>query len=157
MPSFDKAGTRAVRAVPSIASRRRAPRRHAQDFQPYYDRRTTMIDNQNLVRISPWDPNKAIQSDDPALEPFLTFTDKDSYLTWRAEWKAEYVELSSRIRALRAVWRSQGSNHAPETHHALFTSRAVARTVLALRAASKVKAERLYQEAKAAADTALTA
>lgn len=109
-----------------------------------------MIDLQKLGRISPWNPANALKPEDPVLESFLDFTDKEFYFMWRTDWRNQYDELSGQIRALRAVWRSQGSAHEMETHNALFNARAVARSMLAIRKASKAKAERLYQEAKTA-------
>lgn len=111
-----------------------------------------MIDIQKIQRISPWNPAYALESTDTALEPFLTFTDKDGYLVWRSEWKAVYKDLSSRIREMRTTWRAEGSTHEPLLHNSLFGARAAARTMLAIRKASKVRAEALYQQAKAAAE-----
>lgn len=31
----------------------------------------------------------------------LTFTDRESYLKWRAQWRADYEEISNELRALR--------------------------------------------------------
>lgn len=113
-----------------------------------------MIDTYNLSTISNWNPDRALKADDAALQPFLTFETKEEYLAWRAEWRTAYRELSERIRELRPQWRAEGSDHQPQLHHALFTCRALARSMMALRAASKVKAEALYQASKEASAVA---
>lgn len=102
-----------------------------------------MIDTYSLTAISNWNREKSLKSDDPKLQAFLTFESKTEYLAWRAEWKVAYAELSDRIRTLRTEWRAEGSDHDFQRHHALFSSRALARSMLALRAASKVKAGEL--------------
>lgn len=118
------------------------------------DWRTTVIDIQKLARISPWNPDHALEADDKALQEHLSFTDKATYLEWRAEWREDYRDLSARIRSTRALWRAEGQNHEPAMTNALLAERALARTMLALRKASKVRAEQLYQEAKAQAQVA---
>lgn len=82
------------------------------------------------------------------LEKFLTFNDRQSYVEWRADWKEEYREMSARIRSLRTTWRAEGSDHDPALHYQLFATRGRARSMLALRKASKAKAEQLYQQSK---------
>ena len=89
-----------------------------------------------------------------ALDKFLTFTDRDGYLAWRADWRAEYKEISANIREMRAVWRAEGSHHEFPLHSQLYEKRARARSMLTLRRASKIRVEQLYQEAKATAEVA---
>ena len=112
----------------------------------------TLIDRNNIQRISPWNPNT--EPSDADLEANLPFTTKQEYLDWRAEWRAMYKDLSQEIRATRKLWRAEGQDHAPILTNALLSNRALARTMLALRRASKAKAERLYQEGRAKAEVA---
>lgn len=115
---------------------------------------TDKIDTQKIMVISPWKAGDALAVDDPALQPFLTFADRESYLAWRAEWKEAYRDLSAYIRFLRKQFRSEGSDHEVVTVSLLYSNRALARTMLALRHASKVKAEALYQASKEASQVA---
>ena len=112
------------------------------------------IDTQKLMNISPWKVSEALQPDDPALVPFLTFESKAEYLEWRAEWKQAYRELSDNIRAVKKIFRAEGNDHEIQTVTSLYYTRALARTMLALRHASKVKTEALYQASKEAAQVA---
>lgn len=43
-------------------------------------------------------------------ESKLPFTDRESYLAWRAEWRKEYAALSADIRRLRREIAANGSN-----------------------------------------------
>jgi hypothetical protein len=113
-----------------------------------------MIDSYKLLAKTPHNPNNALAADDPILQEFLVFDDRESYLAWRAEWKQQYAELSQSIRGLRKEWRAEGSNHNFQLHNNLLRSRALARSMLALRHASKARAEQLYQESKTIAEVA---
>jgi hypothetical protein len=111
------------------------------------------IDFYELQALSPWNPKHALGPADfldpkPVLAKFLSFSNKEEYLSWRDEWRRAYADLSQTIRELRATWRAQGSDHLTSTHHALFGSRALARSMLALRKASKIRAEQQYQANK---------
>jgi hypothetical protein len=114
----------------------------------------THIDTYKLQSISPWNPEHAFEPDSKYLTPYLDFETKDEYVAWRAEWKTAYAALSERIRELRTEWRAEGSVHDAARHNALFSSRALARSLLTLRKASKLRAEQLYQASKATAEVA---
>lgn len=88
------------------------------------------------------------------LEKFMPFETKQEYVDWRADWREFYAELSQRIRERRTAWRAEGSDHEDKLHHELFSARGLARSMLRLRAASKERAERLYQASKEAAEVA---
>lgn len=92
--------------------------------------------------------------EDPKFQTFLYFETKQDYLDWRVDWRERYADLSKTIREERKAWRAEGSDHDPKLHHSLFRHRAEARTMLDLRKASKVKAERLYQQSKAVVEVA---
>ena len=108
----------------------------------------------NDLALLPKTYNPLYPLPDGNFEQFLDFSDKQSYFEWRAYWRDEYKQLSGTIRALRKVWRSQGSNIDPMTNSELKNARARARSMLHLRRLSKAKAQRLYQESKAAAEVA---
>jgi len=112
------------------------------------------IDTAKLQKSIPWQPNTFLEEGDAAIQEQLTFTNKEEYLAWRAEWKATYKELSAEIRTLRKQWRAEGSDHDISTHRALFSKRALARAMLTLRHASKKKAQELYLAEKEAAKVA---
>lgn len=109
------------------------------------------FDLANLGTVVPYQPKDALQVDDPKLQPFLSFETKEEYLAWRADWRERYADLSVSIRSARKTWRVEGNDHDAQNHNNLFYWRRLARTMLTLRAASKVKAEALYQQAKATA------
>lgn len=70
----------------------------------------------------------------------LTFTDRDSYLEWRAEWKKDYKTLSEEIRFTKKACKGMqkaGSEKAPEMQAILSRKGFDARMMLALRRASK--------------------
>ena len=111
-----------------------------------------MIDTVALTRISHWNPAHALDSTDPALEPYMPFTDKTEYIAWRTDWRRQYLEVSDQIRTVRTLWRAEGSSHSNEVHYGLFNARALARSMLVLRKASKVKSESLYQMGRVIAE-----
>lgn len=108
----------------------------------------TSIDVYQLQSISRWAVAATPEPSDDGIQKQLGFEDRDSYLVWRQEWRQVYAALSAHIREIRAQWRAEGSEHDPLVHRALFNDRALARTMLALRAASKAKSGHLREEAK---------
>jgi hypothetical protein len=83
-----------------------------------------------------------IDAEDYDLEPLLTFSDKASYFAWVAEWKEAYDVISETIR-MRKVQRKPryrvGDTTENDVRRALNAKRAVARALLCIRKASKVK------------------
>jgi len=47
-------------------------------------------------------------------QKFLTYTDKESYLKWVSDWKAEYKEHSENTRTIRANTKSAQRENKPE-------------------------------------------
>jgi hypothetical protein len=90
-----------------------------------------------LLAISPYLVADRLMADDPALLPFLTYTDRDSYLVWVTAWQVEYRTLSAAIRTEKVAWRAAGSNIPHPLQISLRNHRRLARTLLALRAAGK--------------------
>ena len=88
---------------------------------------------------------------DPQYAEFLAFTTREEYVAWREEWKAAYTDLSGQIRTMRKEWRAEGQNHAFPLHGQLFRARCLARTMLAIRHASRIRAEAEYQSSRAVA------
>jgi len=105
----------------------------------------------------------------------ITFTDKTSYLAWRAQWKADYAALSNTIRDMKwARWFASSVCDKSEAQQARFdaikkahtfphgfypayvcrTLRAKATAMLEVRKESKIKAQEQYLAAKAQAVTA---
>jgi hypothetical protein len=100
-----------------------------------------------------------------------TFTSKEGYLTWRAEWRKQYAELSAAIRTMRLARKecSRTGEVAPERREAWNKAMALSQSVrqtyfvsmpefatlmLARRKWSKEEAQRQYlaaHEQKAAA------
>ena len=76
----------------------------------------------------------------------FTFTNKETYLAYRSEWKAEYKSLAKEIRTLKAdineTQRAKG--YAGYMQYALLKKRATATAMLEERKASKVEAQRQY-------------
>lgn len=77
----------------------------------------------------------------------LTFTNKETYLAWRAKWRAEYAKLSETIHMCK-----QRQNHSSREFY-----RKQAREMLEVRKASKLEAQRQYLAAKAAQELAASA
>ncbi len=75
---------------------------------------------------------------DAAWKPFLTYTDRTSYLKWVADWKSVYRELSVAQRLRKTVIREAGSSASAEQWRALIGGKLHARGMLALRAAAKL-------------------
>lgn len=66
----------------------------------------------------------------------FTFTNKETYLAYRSEWKAQYKKLSADIRAVKHTWK----------HHSL---RRKATAMLEELKLARVEAQRLYQAERA--------
>jgi len=81
----------------------------------------------------------------------LTFTTREQYVAWRAQWRKEYAELSSRIRkenlALKDAFRGKGTASTWTIRHNLVVLRSTARAMLEMRAASKVRAQEQHKAA----------
>lgn len=82
----------------------------------------------------------------------FTFDSKETYLEFRAQWKKEYAELSASIRDTKKQIREtmKANEYAGSLQAYLRQERDNARRLLAMRAASKVEANRQYQAQKAA-------
>jgi hypothetical protein len=119
-----------------------------------------MIDPYTLQTISPWNPNRTPTPDDFLTNKygkygaFLDFATKDEYIAWRDEWRRVYADLTKEIRTVRAEWRKDKSGHTFTINHAYHSRRALARSMMSLRKASKVRAEQQYLAAKEAAKVA---
>lgn len=77
----------------------------------------------------------------------LTFTNKETYLAWRTEWRAQYAELTQTIRQCRIDHDRSGREF----------YRVQARKMMEVRSESKVEAQRQYLAAKAALEPAVPA
>lgn len=77
----------------------------------------------------------------------ITFTNKETYLAWRAEWRAKYADLSQTIRQCRIDHDRSGREF----------YRVRAREMMEVRKESKIEAQRQYLAAKAAAAQAAQA
>ena len=111
----------------------------------------TILELAALLAISPYETKDRLTADDPALRPFLTYTDRDSYLAWVASWKAQYRALSATIRAEKREWRAAGSNIPRPLQISRRDHTRIARTALALRAAGKIDSWARAQAAKSVA------
>lgn len=71
----------------------------------------------------------------------LTFTDRESYLKWRSEWRERYKELSADIRTTRRsiVENMKAGQYAGRDQYRRMTLASDAYTQLLYRAASKRK------------------
>ena len=100
------------------------------------------IDTKALLASMPWSPDDAAEwerNEEHELDPFFTYTDRESYLAWVADWKAEYAALSARIRAEKRERRQLQRAGAYDSAAArpLVCDRRLARAMLALRRAAK--------------------
>jgi hypothetical protein len=100
----------------------------------------SLIDTAGLSAItSHSDSDKHQFTEQPdKLAPYLTYTDRESYLAFVADWKSTYANLSATIRAGKAQWRAAGSDIPYPLVRDHVANRHLARTLLALRAAGKV-------------------
>ncbi len=80
----------------------------------------------------------------------FTFTNKETYLAYRSEWKAKYQALSQEIRELKTdineTQRAKG--YAGSMQYSLLKKRALATAMLEERKESKVEAQRQYLASK---------
>jgi len=85
----------------------------------------------------------------------LTFTTKDEYIAWRAEWRRQYAAKSEEIRAIRRDIREAQHDGICGTVGRLTSDirylRAEATEMIALRHASKIRSQEQYLAAKAKA------
>jgi hypothetical protein len=88
----------------------------------------------NSDDIAAWEENA-----NHAFDPFFTYTDRESYLAWTAEWKRSYADLTADIRDLKrarqALQRSGSYDRAAAAP--LMRGKKLARALLALRRAAK--------------------
>lgn len=74
----------------------------------------------------------------------LRFRDRASYVKWRADWRLEYRRLSGAVREEKDARRKAGEHGAP--HQARREAlRVVLRSMMEMRAASKLKAGKLRE------------
>jgi len=78
------------------------------------------------------------------------FNNKETYLVYRSEWKANYTQLTKEIRALKAEIRQPNCNITWVDARSLRDYKATATAMIEERKASKVESQRQYLEAKAA-------
>jgi hypothetical protein len=76
----------------------------------------------------------------------ITFTNKIEYLAWRQQWKAEYKDLSKRIRLLKLSINEGQRNrqYVGGLQNELRDLRAEATQMIELRKQSKVEAQKQY-------------
>lgn len=72
----------------------------------------------------------------------MKFTTKQEYLTWRAEWRANYKHLSENIRI--AKLENKKLNRAGQSTRCLTSIKSTATEMLLERQASKVRAQQQY-------------
>lgn len=82
-------------------------------------------------------------------ESKLPFTDRETYLAWRAEWRENYAALSADIRRLRREIAVSGSNVSWKVWSERNYKSSEASDQMLIRAASKRKAGKLRAAAKA--------
>lgn len=78
----------------------------------------------------------------------MKFTNKETYLAYRSNWKSEYNELSKQIRVLKAETRESGHQITCSEFYELYKLKQKATAMLEERKASKVEAQRQYLAAK---------
>lgn len=80
----------------------------------------------------------------------FTFTNKEEYLAYRSNWKAEYKELSKTIRELKDEIRETQKNkiNAGRMQYDLIKKRKAARFMMDDLKFSKMEAQRQYLEQK---------
>jgi hypothetical protein len=86
----------------------------------------------------------------------FTFTTKEQYLEFVADWKHDYAKLSADIREGKKEMRETMRNrqYAGGTQNWLRSSAAEATDMIAMRKAAKVEAQKQYLAAKAASQKA---
>ena len=90
---------------------------------------------------------------DPAYGEHFTYTDRESYLAWVADWKAVYRALSEAQRGHKAAIRAAGGDVATQASEqaARADGAKQARALLAIRAAAKLDSWAKRSAAKEAA------
>lgn len=78
----------------------------------------------------------------------LNFTDRTSYIAWRADWRAEYKALSQEIRSLKITSKSGTQDEQSRAQSKLSTKSAEATAKLKLRAKSKALSATQREAAK---------
>lgn len=78
----------------------------------------------------------------------FTFTDRASYLAYRAEWKAEYRELSEEIRETRRAIKTSSGDRRSVLQSEKARLRKQANRMMMSLAAAKEEAQRQYLAAK---------
>jgi len=96
----------------------------------------------SLYALYKWVDGKRILPEltDPAYAEHFTYTDRESYLAWVADWKAAYAALSDAQRGHKAAIRAAAGDAATQaTEQATHADgRKQARALLAIRAAAKL-------------------
>lgn len=82
------------------------------------------------------------------------FTNKEEYLAWRAEWRAQYAQLTQDIREHKLLRKDRDPATRSRAQYYCWSGRKEATALLELRKKSKVEAQRQYLATKAAAVTA---
>lgn len=62
------------------------------------------IDQTSLIRTIPWSQDRLAAWEtnaDHAFDPFLSYTDRATYLAWVTAWKQDYADLTAEIRAMK--------------------------------------------------------
>lgn len=83
----------------------------------------------------------------------FTFTNKETYLAYRSNWKAEYKTLSQEIRTLKAQVRESGHQITWTEFSQLYKLKAKATAMLEERKEAKAEAQRQYLQSKEQAVT----
>jgi hypothetical protein len=76
----------------------------------------------------------------------ITFTNKETYIAWRAEWRADYAELTTKIRSLRREMNEAFRDNRPAANaqFQLRMARYKANEMMELRAEAKTRAAEQY-------------
>lgn len=82
------------------------------------------------------------------------FNNKEEYLAWRAEWRAQYAQLTQDIREHKLQRKDRDPATRSSAQYYCWSCRKEATALLELRKKSKIEAQRQYLAAKAAPVTA---
>jgi hypothetical protein len=82
------------------------------------------------------------------------FTSKEEYLAWRAEWRAQYAQLTQDIREHKLQRKDRDPATRSSAQYYCWSCRKEATALLELRKKSKIEAQRQYLATKAAPVTA---
>lgn len=88
-----------------------------------------------------------------AMDEILTFTTRDEYLAWSADWKAQYQELSQNIRLLKNSRKLKSPTFRPDAAWQAELAGWNATVMLWIRACSKGRSKQL-RDARVAAEKA---